>query len=294
MVRAYNPSLAWHHGTLVMAFRISSMTRCHRRLVDFERYYSGELPPIINTLGVAFLDPVTLAIREARQLKISMPTECPWSFGYEDPRIFSFSGSLYLIVCYRNSNWVFVLSIIKLDKDLEPCKIIAVETDFDIGMHQKNWNPFIWNESLLFISSIAPHRIVSVNFDTGRATLLHDTATRAFCELEYKYYLRGGAGYVRCADHYLGVCRSVLKQDPAFNTNEYMCIAYVFDARPPFEVTGRSEPFHFGQFGGRSPPIQMTTGLAQLNDDLLIAFGENDCDLKIVRIPKDRLLAAIR
>ena len=89
-VRAYNPSLAWHRETLIMAFRISSMTRCEQRFVDFERYYLGELPPIVNALGVAFLDPATMAVREERQLNVAMPKECSWTLGYEDPRIFSF------------------------------------------------------------------------------------------------------------------------------------------------------------------------------------------------------------
>jgi predicted GH43/DUF377 family glycosyl hydrolase len=293
-VRAYNPSLAWHRETLVMAFRISSMTRCHQRLIDFERYYSGELPPIINALGVAFLDPATMALHGARQLDVTMPRDCPWTLGYEDPRIFSFSDSLYLLVCHRNVRWVFAMSIIELGTDLEPHRILAIETDFDVGMHQKNWNPFVSDNKLLFVSSIAPHRIVAVNLDSGKATLVHDNATGVFCELETENDLRGGAGYVKCADRYVGVCRSALKQESALNTNEYKCVAYAFEASPPFAVTGRSEPFTLGQFDGHRTPIQMATGLAQLNDDLLIAFGEDDCDLKIARVPQERLLAAIR
>lgn len=293
-IRAYNPSLAWHRETLVMAFRISSMTRCHQRFIDFKRYYSGELPPIVNALGVAFLDPATMAVRGARQLNVAMPRDCPWTLGYEDPRIFSFYNSLYLLVCHRNAKWVFVLSLIELSSDLEPRRIVAIETDFDIGMHQKNWNPFVCDNKVLFVSSIAPHRIVAVNLDTGRGTLLHDNATEVFRELETENDLRGGAGYVRCADRYLGVCRAALKQEPALNTNEYMLVAYAFSAAPPFAVTGRSEPFLLGQFDGRRTPIQMATGMAELKDDLLIAFGENDCELKLARVPQERVLSAIR
>ena len=87
-------------------------------------------------------------------------------------------------------------------------------------MHQKNWNPFVYDNKVLSISSIAPHRIVAVNLDSGRSTLLHDNATEVFRELETEYHLRGGQVTFRCADRYVGVCRSVLRQEPALNTNE--------------------------------------------------------------------------
>src|SRR5437764_39320 len=74
--RAYNPSLAWHGGNLAVAFRISTMTRCRERQVEFARYYSGELPPIVNGVGVAFLAPSNMTMRDARQLNIAMPRDC--------------------------------------------------------------------------------------------------------------------------------------------------------------------------------------------------------------------------
>ena len=117
--------------------------------------------------------------------------------------------------------------------------------------------------------------------------------TNVFRALQAEYQLRGGTGYIRCADRFVGICRSVLRQEPAANTNEYMCVAYAFEAAPPFAVTGRSEPFYLGRFGRRRTPLQMVTGLARVNNDLLVAFGENDCDLKVARLPQNRVLEAI-
>jgi predicted GH43/DUF377 family glycosyl hydrolase len=287
--RAYNPSLAWHGGDLALAYRLSTMTRCGRRPVDFERHYSGELPPIVNAAGVARIDPVTAGIRDWKVVNLPPPRDCSWTIGFEDPRIFSFSGSLFLLASYRNSNCVFALSLIELNEHLEPIRATRVETDFDAGCHQKNWNPFVWQDQVFFVTSIAPHQVAAIDLRTGKATRVHDTRTDAFSALEADHVLRGGAGYVRCGDRYVGVCRSVLKQDPALNTNEYQCVVYAFEAAPPFRVTGRSEPFLIGAPGGRSP-IQMATGLVEANGEFLIGYGENDCDLKIGRIRKERLL----
>jgi hypothetical protein len=273
-----------------MAFRVSSLTRCQQRFVDFDRYYSGELPPIVNAVGLALLDPATMAVRDARLLNVDMPGECPWSLGYEDPRIFSFSGSLFLLVSYRNSSWRFALAVIELDPALEPHRVVAVETEFDYGLHQKNWNPFVREGQIFFVTAIAPHRIVSIDMDSGRASILHETPTRLFHALETEHDIRGGAGYVRSGDHYVGICRTASKPE---NSNEYMSMAYAFDAAPPFRVTGRSGPFHLGSHDRATRPLQMTTGLAELNDDFLISFGENDCDLRIARVSRERLLATI-
>jgi hypothetical protein len=292
-VRCYNPSLTWHRGKLLMAFRISSLMKCDGRSVDFARSYAGVVPPIVNGVGMAHLDPVTLAIADVRVLGAGMPAECSWTIGYEDPRVFSYAGILFVIAFHRNRDWTFVPALIELDADLQPRRVTTIDADFDRGAHQKNWNAFIRDDELLFVGSIVPHQIVRVDLATGRASQVHQIDTALFHELEAEHHLRGGAGYLRCDDRYVGVCRAALKQAPDENTNQYLCIAYAFEAAPPFRPMARSDAFHFGTAGRDARPIQMATGLVYVDGDCLIGFGEDDCHLKIARLPTTRFLASI-
>jgi hypothetical protein len=292
--RAFNPSLVSYRGKLVVAFRISSLTRCRQQFVDFDTYYSGEEPPIQNAVGVAYLDVERLTLHEPRRLDVPVPSACLWTHGFEDPRVFARGESIYLLVAHRAASWVFGLSLIELDEDLQPRRIVPVDPDFDVGMHHKNWNPFLWNDRVLFVTDVAPHRIAAIDFETGRATRIHETGTDVFDEFESTHHLRGSTGYVRCGDRFVGICRTVLRQAPELNTNEYMSVAYAFEAFPPFQIKGRTQPFQMGPARRGRKPMQMPTGLIELGDVVLIAFGENDCDLRIARVKKERLLVAIR
>jgi hypothetical protein len=291
--RAYNPSLALHGTKLLLAFRVSTMTRCGRARIDYGEYYSGARAPFRNWIGVAALDPATLALSDAALLDATIPDECAWSLGHEDPRILVVDGRLFIVATHRNSKWTFELTLIELGAGRKIVREVRIVPDVGADLHQKNWNPFVLDGELFFVSSIVPHKVYRVDVETGRATLVSETTTSAFGDLETEHDIRGGAGYFRERDTYVGICRTALRQDPDQNTNDYACVAYAFDAAPPFAISRRSAPFTFASNDHTGRPIQMATGIAEVGREVFVSFGENDCDLRIARIDRDILLRAV-
>lgn len=273
-----------------MAYRISNMTRCTDRHIDFDSHYAGILPALINAIGIGVLDAGAMKLRQARQIAVDMPSECAWSLGYEDPRVFVYNGTAFIIAAHRDSRWVFCQSIIELTSDLTVARVVRVVPDFDLGSHQKNWNPFVVGNDLFFTASIVPHQVVSVDLASGRANLVHVDRNSLFEELTATHHLRGGSAYVQVEREMVGICRTALRQHPDANTNEYMCVAYAFHSTDPFEVTRRSQPFRLDGSNAASAPIQMLTGLVECGDDLLLTYGENDCEMKVTRVNRDSLL----
>lgn len=293
VAKAFNPSLAWRGEELIIAYRVSTMTRCTSRHIDFAPHYSGLLPPFLNSIGVALLDPNTMTMRDAKVLPLEMPRECHWSLGYEDPRIFSYDGRVFIIAAQRDERWVFGQSIIELSPDLGIIRVLPIRPSFDQGKHQKNWNPFTLGDQLLFVASIVPHQVVSVNLETGEATLVAETVNHSFNSLIREHHVRGGTGYFHNDGELVGVCRTALRQEADANTNEYMCVAYAFDATMPFAISRRSEPFRLDRSDRAAGPIQMVTGVAEAGNDVILAYGQDDCVMKAARVSRASLLGLL-
>ena len=291
--RAYNPSLAWFRGNLMAAFRVSTMSRCLSRQIDFPRYYRGEAPPFINRVGIGWLEPDAKHVRAPAVLDVAGRGDCAWSIGYEDPRIVAVNDRLFILASDRDERWTFRLVLIELDESLRVVTELPVTPDVGAFLHQKNWNPFVEGNRLRCVGSVSPHNVYEIDIDSGHARLEAETSSRAFSALERTHEMRGGAGYIAHGDDWLGICRAVLREDPEANTNQYWCVAYTFSRKHPFEITGRSQPFAFGDHTAEARPIQMATGIASSGDDILIAYGENDCDMKVARIPRARLVDEI-
>ena len=116
-LRAYNPSLAWFNGKLLMAYRISNYSLCRKQDVDYfgkfwKNFYKKGLSPIISKIGLAIFDPYKMRIMKILNLPIKTITECEWCHGFEDPRIFLFQNSPYVLVSYRNEHSIYELALI--------------------------------------------------------------------------------------------------------------------------------------------------------------------------------------
>ena len=294
-LRAYNPSFTWHNGKLLMAYRISNYTLCKEEDIEYfgeyrVNFYNETLPPIISEVVLATLDPESLKIVEFHNLELSPPKECDWCHGYEDPRIISFRNKLYILVAYRDKKTIFNLTLIELSNDLDLINIIKIEPEFDNNHHQKNWNPFIYNNDLYFVYTVLPHKIVQVDLKSGRASIVYETTSNIFDDMLDDYVIRGGSSYIIYKNNFIGVSRGMKIKyvyDP-----EYVSIIYGFEAKPPFKPIKRSNPFLFTENSIKDlrHPVEMATGLIRNNDKIVIGMGINDCDLGIAEISLDNFI----
>lgn len=269
-----------------MAYRLSNYP-LRPKGMDFAKYCSGEFPPIENAIGLAKIDPTTMIFTKEQLIPVETTKACDWCHGYEDPRIFAFNGNVYLLVVSRNERGVFEPSLIELGLDLRFQRILKLRPDVDPYHHQKNWNPFIYKEELFAVASIQPHRIFRIDLDTGGASRVYETHTELFQKLEASHFIRGGSSYLRFGSEYVGICRLVSPRDTHFSNFEYRCIIYSFEASPPFQIKRRSSSFWIDDGTNQYCPLQMVTGIAEVENDVLIAYGENDWEMMVARTPRE-------
>lgn len=122
-----------------------------------------------------------------------------------------------------------------------------IPPDSDHIQRQKNWAPFLYNESFYFVQRINPLRVMHIVPDPDpEGTVLAATLSIAeHVPLPWQYgELRGGTNAVLVSltgeeDFYLAFFHSIaVLADSGRNT--YFCGAYTFSAQPPFKLLSMS------------------------------------------------------
>ncbi len=180
-----------------------------------------------------------------------------------------------------------------------------IKPDWNSGYPQKNWIPFIYNDSLLMIQSIQPLRVVKVypqfgsNFNADAVTFSLSHAH----DLHWPYGdIRGGTNPIRVGNQFLAIfhTRTIL---PYNKMVTFVCGAYTFSASPPFKLTGISrfpiyiDALYIGPWFGRSYDyVVYPTGLisAPEEDLLYLTVGLNDKMGFIAKLTMSTLLQSLR
>ena len=201
--------------------------------------------------------------------------------GYEDPRTIVLKNHLYIFTAALTNSCKFEMQLMTIDIDrlldtfkqkqhslsINDIKILKI--DFDLDKIQKNWMPFIYNDSLYCVYSVSPHKILKVNVDSGMCELVHTT----YYDITGDY--RGGSNIITYKDQYLGVIH-IRK-----SLTEYLTYFYTFKTQPPFQVTYISKPF---LFNSDNPVIEFASGLQQNGDQFFLSYGLWDCEAKVAVI----------
>lgn len=175
---------------------------------------------------------------------------------------------------------------------------------------QKNWSPFLYNESkVLMIQSINPLKIVDfVAIDTPERGVANFFSSTPEAHIPYKFgHLRGGTNAVFLGDKYLAFFHSAFTL-PGNTMKTYLMGAYTFTAHPPFRLLTMSpEPIldrflyegEWAPFKNRkndyvifpSALILMKKGQVDVaQEELLLSFGRQDYQGWVARIELKRLL----
>ena len=169
----------------------------------------------------------------------------------EDPRILVVNQSLlYVVYSFGNPMRMRIMSI-----GLENQRISVLKTSLNIELEtsvnsnienaaiQKNWAPFLHNESLFFIQRLNPFTVVSIdsNFENGTSPIAKVISMSNILRLSWKYgTLRGGTNAVQISpDEYLGffhTTSNIPRRTAARWFVTYFMGAYTFSTSPPFEL----------------------------------------------------------
>lgn len=161
---------------------------------------------------------------------------------------------------------------------------------------EKNWLWFDHEEVPHFVYQTEPH-IVCEAID-GKVTQEY----RSYASLGWTLGdIRGGTPPVRVGEHYLSFFHSSMpwKKLPRYGVRRmYFMGAYLFEAKPPFQIvaaTRTEQRLLSGTWNEPTaesvPAVVYPTGAILDGDEWFITLGVNDCRCGWMRIPHDRVMS---
>jgi predicted GH43/DUF377 family glycosyl hydrolase len=227
----------------------------------------------------------------------------------EDGRIFSFNDKVYMIY---NDNVdtmyfhhgirrdMFMVELIQTEEGYQlsaPLKLIH-EENYSKSLHQKNWVPFQWENTLQFSYSLAPHVVLTPSLRNGVCTTTYTTEP----ELNWKYgNPRGSTPPILVDGEYLAFFHSSYKTKSETSYDQkmwhYFMGAYTFSAQPPFEITKISDkPIMDPSFYTRSyrnKRVVFPGGFVVSGPRIHVAYGKDDCEIWIATLDKEELMKSL-
>lgn len=151
---------------------------------------------------------------------------------------------------------------------------------------EKNWSPFIYNNTVYCSYTLNPHVILEVNLNSGLCNKLYSN------EIFGEDIIYGGtpAIYIKKYNVYMGISHSKIKHFTGF-IFDYFCQAYIFNAVPPFNMIKISDKFRFFKRTElsylRDYNVEFPIGLYEKEDSLFVSIGYNDSKSYLLKINTD-------
>jgi len=240
-------------------------------------------------------------------------------FSGQDPRLTIFNNKIIVFYTNRfvNPNYVrmgkaeLIINEEKKTIDIvknNPC--IHPPPHVNHRLDQKNWSPFIFNDTLLLIIYINPLTIIEMKESATSSEYLDSSVVSksTFKELPWTYgSIRGGTNaiFLKNENIYVALFHSKTNlQEGKNGRTTYFIGAYTFSSKPPFELISIS-PFpvlHHWLYEGKWDyltkrsidycPFPMSLAIAKDNS-LLLTLGHNDEYGYITKIKLESLLSSM-
>lgn len=278
--RAFNPAIIADARGFILAFRLVG-------------------PGGQREIGICRLDG-SLRVRPGSALIISRLIRLQPGAGndwYADPRLYRFGGRLYL---YWNSGWQEPMNhqfLIELDdSSLVPSgPAQSLHLTMPAQAIEKNWT-FIGDNLDYAIYAPQPHRVLRLAHQAHGRLVFEEVLREDWPETSFtKRYapLRGGAPPVQFDGTFMNFCHCVVSTSLGYR---YFAAAYSFAATPPFRLLslpttvlglGRKDGIGLARsaFNPATEHVVYPSGALRQGNDWLIAYGLNDTQLCLSRLP---------
>jgi predicted GH43/DUF377 family glycosyl hydrolase len=288
---AHNPSIVKYKDGYLMSFRWTP-----------NHWDEPWISYICLVLLNSSFDPIsTVDVLDTRKYNNITPSQS------EDARIFYFKDKLYVV--YNDnmdlvfpSTWerrdMYIAEIVCDENNtftaLEPLRFVH-STKYRDRPWQKNWNPFVWNDRLLFSYNLHPHEVILADLANGICQPIYETKPKT---LDWKFgELQGAAPAYLVDGEYLAFFHSKLYTKSPCSENQelyhYFMGAYTFSADPPFTITKISQEIidspEFYTYSSYLKRVIYPGGFVVNGPNLYLAYGKDDCEIWIATIDLEKL-----
>lgn len=228
----------------------------------------------------------------------------------EDARLIMVGDELYVV--YNNFAWtptepnrrVYIGRLAYQDNAfhlLETFPLLSFEGSID-ARKEKNWSPFLWNNSLYLIYSLMPHKILKPILGTNSCI----TEASSDSTIVWPWGTpRGGTQAWLVEGEYLSFFHSVKSMKTVHSEGKemphYFMGAYTFASHPPFNITRVSPKPILGKNFYTGPAYQTWKPLRALfpggfiADDqwIWVFYGRQDHEMWVVKLDKKGLYESL-
>lgn len=150
----------------------------------------------------------------------TIPSALNFPVSGEDPRVMVVNDSfLYVVYSFGKPMRMRIMEVGLVNGTISILKnSLNIELESVVNAHienaavQKNWSPFLHNQSLHFIQRLNPFTVVAIDshFENNTAPLAKVVSMANYLELPWKLgVLRGGTNHIQISpDEYLGIFRT--------------------------------------------------------------------------------------
>jgi predicted GH43/DUF377 family glycosyl hydrolase len=225
-----NGSIIEYKGKLVFAYRTEQkpfFTNSTIHICELDDEFQPKTESVLLRLpvNVQFWN----VTHESNCYQMS-PLRIPYGFRCEDPRLFEHNSELHMAYCDG-----YKMFYTKLNDDYtfeDPLQLPV----FQLGRREKNWSPFSCDGKLYFIYQTAENEQVVLQIERDEIVEVH---TSLFT-LPTKFgSIRGGTPAYRTPDGNSFITFFHTHRKDSLGGEEchiYGCGAYVFEAKPPFQI----------------------------------------------------------
>lgn len=292
---AFNPSIIRWQGKLLMSFR---------DIPDPKKSFESRL-------GLLWLDNDFNAISHPQLLDTQMDSPIPSRA--EDSRLIQNGDTLYLVYSDNRDKLItkggFRVYIGELKFDGKNFFLYNIDCLYrfegeSLLQREKNWVPFIYEQTLLLAYSLNPHIIFLPHIGKGEC----ETMSVTFGKIKWDWgELRGGTpGLISNENQYLAFFHSSKKMETLQSDGKpiphYFIGAYTFSSTPPFEIKKISKEPIIGKnfYEGTSykpywGPLKVVFPGGFIFDEnyIWLAYGKQDHETWIVKFDKEKLLKSL-
>lgn len=283
---AYNASFIEYEEGFLMVFRYDT----------YKLPIPSNLPDFHNHVGLVQLDANFKPLKKWTFCKIL------GNRAY-DPRIFRLGNKIYILYASsaHDAPHPWISSTLCLTE------VQKVANEFQVGFPlalkvpsqnkwEKNWVPFIYQNSLALSYTINPHLVVKPSFEDGLCSSLSTTSSLPRL---WKYGpIRGGTPAILVDGEYLAFFHSPT-HSPIRGNCTYHMGAYTFQANVPFSLTKISpRPLSHPEFYTFKSPVNPShvvfpAGIVIKDETIYVCYGENDACIKVIEIDKQGLYRSL-